>query len=107
MGDVIRICDQNYERRKWEDELMAAEAQKQEQKRKRMHEKWIKEERLSALKTSGMICAMVAGGGAAFLGIGVAAGEVSTLAFGAILAIGAIISGVFVEDMYYREEGKK
>lgn len=107
MGDVVQILERNYDLRKWEDELMAAEVQKKERKQKQLREKWLREERLRALKTCGLFCAATTGGGAAFLGIGVASGEVSTVAFGAILVIGAIIGGVFVEDMYYREEGKK
>ena len=102
MKDVIMLCDRNYERRRWEDELLDAELQSVMQRKKQMREAERREKRLEAIKTARIACAMACGAAATILAIGIANWHPASLICGgiALLAFGA--SGAILEDMEER-----
>lgn len=84
-NDIELICEKNYNRRKLEDE----EAQKKKQK-----------ETAKVLRTAVLACAMAAGGGATFAGMGITMGHGPTIAMGIIIALVFGGCGLKLEGLY-------
>lgn len=92
MSDVERICHVNNERRKWAEEYTYTDfgrVEKVEEPVKPRNDK----KRRSVLRTAATFCTMVAGGGAAFVGLGCAIGSVPTVAIGVLFAFVFLIVG--------------
>lgn len=103
MSDVERIVNTNYERACWarEVEEQCREAQRAAVKPQGGRKKR-SQARYRAVRQAAMACAMFSGGGATFVGIGLAENNLLTLFFGAIFAllfglIGAYLSTEVLE----------
>ena len=83
--DVELICEENYNRRKLEDE----EVQKKQ-----------KAEMAKVIRTAVLACAMAAGGGATFAGMGITMGHGPTIAMGIVIALVFGGFGLKLEGMY-------
>jgi hypothetical protein len=93
--DVERICKENYDRRKMREEA---------------YEEQLQEEQKAAVERSGgslrslvLSCAVIAGGGAAFTGMGVAVGNGMAVFLGVCTAAAFVMFGVIMEC--FREKG--
>lgn len=87
-SDVERIVNANSERVKWASEYTdsaAHEAKPMPKKRRRSESKF------RAIRTAVLACAMFAGAGAAFVGIGLAAGDALSVGVG-LLVVSVFIS---------------
>ena len=100
VSDVERICEANYERRMREEGLYTdfgktpmAEAPKQPRK-----DKIAARKRRSVLRTACTACTMFAGGGAAFVGMGLSMGHWLTVVVGSLAAAAFLVTGVRLED---------
>lgn len=99
VSDVERICEANYERRMKEGlytdfgKTQMEEAPKQPRK-----DKIAARKRRSALRTACTACTMAAGGGAAFVGMGLSMGHLLTVVVGLLVAATFLICGTRLED---------
>ena len=97
MSDVERICHVNNERRKWAEEYDYTDfgmVQKIEEPVKPCKKN---SKRRNAMRAASTFCTMVAGGGAAFVGLGCAIGDLPTVAVGAISAFLFLFTGAKLE----------
>lgn len=109
MSDVEMICKRNHERRKWAEEYeytdydpsvseadsspYAGEPMRRSNDRKR----W------GVLRTVCTACTMAAGGGAAFVGMGLCMGDLLTVVVGSLVAATFLVCGTHLESEVYRE----
>lgn len=107
MSDIEKICERNHERRRWAEEYESKQAVapvelvRNEKKQKQRS----KEARLSVLRTCSMACAMAAGGGAAFVGMGASMGHWLTVIVGMLIAAAFILTGTQLEWLRGEIEG--
>lgn len=98
--DVEWLCEENHNRRKWAEEV--------EEKRTDCHVGPVgpprndksgecRNDRREAVRTAVLACAMAAGGGAAFAGMGLAMGHGATIVLGILIALVFAFSGVSLE----------
>ena len=89
--DVEWLCEENHNRRKWAEEV---------------EERGVeiatspsapRNDRREAVRTAVLACAMAAGGGAAFAGIGLAMGHGATIVLGILIALIFAFSGISLE----------
>ncbi len=99
MSDVETLCHNNYERRRWAEVVDAAETAREapEQPRKPQESP----NRRGVLRTCTLACAMAAGMGATFIGLGIAMLHVPTI------LVGAVVAGVFLTAGILTEQGGK
>lgn len=105
MSDVERICEVNQERRRWAEEYQqSAELQDDATPRraKRGTPLYRGDKRRRAMRAGSLVCAMVSGAGAAFLGMGIAMQHQDTIFLGAIVAAVFLLAGSAME---MEEEG--
>lgn len=109
MSDIEMICERNHERRKWAEEYeytdcdpSVSEADSShcavEPMRRRNDRK-----RNMVLRTACTACTMAAGGGAAFIGMGLCMGDLLTVVVGSLVAATFLICGTNLEEALYRE----
>lgn len=100
MSDIERICEINHERRKWAEEYdwqytdfgqveIATEANDKRGGRKRQ----------KVLRTVCTACTMAAGGGAAFVGMGIVMGHWLTVVLSTLIAAVFLLTGCRAEGM--------
>lgn len=97
LSDVEQICAANHERRMKEGlytDYGVAEAPKQQPRK----DKIAARKRRSALRTACTACTMAAGGGAAFVGMGLSMGHLLTVVVGLLVAATFLICGTRLED---------
>ena len=91
--DVEWLCEENHNRRKWAEEV--------EEKRTDCHVDPVGPARndkyREAVRTAVLACAMAAGGGAAFAGMGLAMGHGTTIVLGILIALVFAFSGISLE----------
>ena len=90
--DNDRICHENHKRRKWAEEYTYTDFGRVEKVEEPVKPRKDKKRR-SVLRTAATFCTMTAGGGAAFVGIGCAIGNVPTVAIGVLVAFVFLIVG--------------
>ena len=109
MSDVERICEVNHERRRWaeeyEGERIAAASSKPRNDREvriatahpgpRNDRRGDKMRRV--MRAGSLACAMAAGSGAAFLGMGIAMQHTATIVVGAVVAAVFLLVGSAME----------
>ena len=90
--DVEWLCEENHNRRKWAEEVeergveiaTSPSAPRNDKDRE-------------AVRTAVLACAMAAGGGAAFAGMGLAMGHGATIVLGILIALIFAFSGISLE----------
>ena len=90
--DVEWLCEENHNRRKWAEEVG--------EKRTDCHVGPVgppRNDRREAVRTAVLACAMAAGGGAAFAGMGLAMGHGATIVLGILIALIFAFSGISLE----------
>ena len=105
MSDVERICEVNQERRRWAEEYhQSAELQDDTTPRraKRGTPLYRGDKRRRAMRAGSLVCAMVSGAGAAFLGMGIAMQHQATILVGSVIAAVFLLAGSVME---MEEEG--
>ena len=109
MSDVEMILEQNYERRKWADELTAVQPTgkkdggcKGEQKDGGKG-KGKGGRRCRILRSTQLLCAMFAGGGATFAGMGLALNSIPDSIIGGAAGLAFLLTGAMAEHMELRE----
>lgn len=107
LSDVERICEINHERRKYVEEhdqytdfgLVQIETKEADCNSLRpRNDKRVSRKRRSVLRMVCSACDMAAGGGAAFVGLGLASGDLLTVVVGLLVAATFLISGTHLED---------
>lgn len=100
MSDVERIVNTNYERACWarEVEEQCREAQRAAVKPQGGRKKR-SQARYRAVRQAAMACAMFSGGGAAFVGIGLATNQLLTLGLGTLVMIVFLSAGARLEAL--------
>lgn len=86
--DVEQIVNQNAERAKWAAEVSAAAKSEPHAVRRTARKR--SEQKFRTIRTSVLACAMLSGAGAAFIGIGLAAGDAFTV------GVSLLITAIFV-----------
>ena len=100
MSDVERICEVNHERRRWAEEYQqSSELQDDETPRraKRGTPLYRGDKRRRAMRAGSLVCAMVSGAGAAFLGMGIAMQHQATMLVGLVIAVAFLVTGSVME----------
>ena len=100
MSDVERICAVNHERRRWAEEYhQSAELQDDTTPRraKRGTPLYRGDKRRRAMRAGSLVCAMVSGAGAAFLGMGIAMQHHATILVGSVIAAVFLLAGSAME----------
>ena len=97
--DVEWLCEENYNRRKWAEEVEEQSVEiATSPSAPRNDKNWGSgNDRREALRTAVLACAMAAGGGAAFAGMGLAMGHGTTIALGVVIALIFAVSGISLE----------
>lgn len=93
--DVERIVNSNAERVKWAAELEGQPEKKQPVTRRKRRSN----EKFRAIRTAVLACAMFAGAGAAFVGIGLAEGDALTVGIGLLIVSVFISSGARLDGL--------
>lgn len=109
MSDVERICETNHDRRKWAEEYdgQYTDFGQEENAALPRNDKRVSRKRREIMRTICTACTMAAGGGAAFVGLGLANGDLLTVVVGLLVAVTFLISGTHLEDTVYREGRKE
>lgn len=100
MSDVERICEVNQERRRWAEEYQqSAELQDDATPRraKRGTPLYRGDKRRRAMRAGSLVCAMVTGVGAAFLGMGIAMQNQAAILVGSVIAALFLVTGSAME----------
>lgn len=95
--DVEQIVNQNAERAKWAAEVSAAS--KPEPCAERRASRKRSQKKFQALHTAVLACAMFAGAGAAFVGIGLSSGDAVSVGVGLLVVAVFISSGARLEGL--------
>lgn len=95
--DVEQIVNQNAERAKWAAEVSAASRPEPCAERRTPRKR--SQKRFQAIRTAALACAMFAGAGAAFVGIGLAAGDAVTVGVGLLVCAVFVSSGARLEGL--------
>lgn len=95
MSDVEKICEQNYQRARWEEEysdmkrpVLQFLSRKEREKARRFQKR---------MRTASLACAMVCGMGTTFVGIGIADMNMASLITGGIVVLVFMVSGFICE----------
>ena len=104
LSDVERICKANHDRRKWAEEVEFAGVSgdrdgKRLPRRRFAPPRNDSGERRQALRAACTACMMACGGGAAFVGIGLAMGHWMTVIVGTVVAAVFLLTGTKLEDI--------
>lgn len=98
--DVEWLCEENHNRRKWAEEVEERGVKiATSPSAPRNDKNWGSgnDNYREAVRTAVLACAMAAGGGAAFAGMGLAMGHGSTIALGILIALVFAFSGISLE----------
>lgn len=96
MDDVVQIVNQNADRARWAAEISAQsepEVPAREKKPRR------NESKFRAIHTAVLACAMFAGAGAAFVGIGLTAGDLLSVGVGLLVVCLFISTGARLDGL--------
>lgn len=105
MSDVERICEVNQERRRWAEEYQQSVELQDDTTPRRAKlgtPLYRGDKRRRAMRVGSLVCAMVSGAGAAFLGMGIAMQHQATILVGAVTAAVFLLAGSAME---MEEEG--
>ena len=100
MSDVERICEVNQERRRWADEYQQSVELRDDatpRRAKRGTPLYRGDKRRRVMRVCSLACAMAAGSGAAFLGMGIAMQHQATILVGALVAAVFLLAGSALE----------
>lgn len=110
MSDVEMICKRNHERRKWAEEYEYTDCDREEIATVAAlprNDKRVGRKRWGVLRTACTACTMAAGGGAAFVGMGLCMGDLLTVVVGSLVAATFLVCGTHLESEVYREGRKE
>ena len=101
MSDVERICEVNQERRRWAeeyDEKRCCQHGGQGSGRPTDHRNDKRGDKMRRVMRAGsLVCAMVTGAGAAFLGMGISMQHHATILVGSVIAAVFLLAGSVME----------
>lgn len=101
MSDVEMILEQNYERRKLADELVSVRSPEKKEGGCKGGQKGGGKgnggRRCRILRSTQLLCAMFAGGGAAFAGMGLALNSIPTSIIGGAIGLAFLLTGALAE----------
>lgn len=105
MSDVEMILEQNYERRKWADELVSVRSPEKKEGGckggckggQKGGGKGNGGRRCRILRSTQLLCAMFAGGGAAFAGMGLALNSIPASIIGGAIGLAFLLTGALAE----------
>ena len=113
MSDVEMLTHNNQERRRWAEEY---EEQLERISPNVVYHPAVRHcglpapksrRRMGVLRTACTACCMACGGGAAFMGLGLAMGHWLTVAVGAVWSAAFFITGIRLEDALEQERGSR
>lgn len=105
MSDVEQILDANFQRVQWAREVEAGLAVEQGQRATKKPNP--QRCRGQVMHTVSLACAMFAGSGAAFAGLGLATGDWRTMGVGVIVAAIFLLSGTKAEEAAWEYENER